>query len=217
MPFTNRAAAGRELARRLTGLFGHDVLVVGLPRGGVVAAREVADALDAELDVLGVGKVGVPNRPELAIGAVGEGGVLVRNSAALRRFGITQAAFERAADHRRVELIRRAAAYRAVRPAAAIAGRTVVLVDDGIATGATARAAIQVLLARGAGRIVLAVPVAAEGTIDDLGRDIDQTVCLRRTVWLHAVGRSYHDFGPVTDAEVVAILEQHVAVLEAQP
>ncbi|MEU6641507.1 phosphoribosyltransferase family protein [Saccharomonospora sp. NPDC046836] len=206
MEFENRRAAGRELAQRLGNLRAYQPLVLGLPRGGVIVAKEIADALDAPLDVLLVRKMGAPGRPELAIGAVGEGGVLVTNDDLVQQLRLSSADIDAAANRERVRLDQLGTQLRQGTPALAVAGRTVVLADDGIATGATVRAALQVLRARGASRIVLAVPVAPADVLEELSRETDRTVCPNPRVWMRAVGNWYRDFAEVSDAEVIALL-----------
>jgi putative phosphoribosyl transferase len=203
--FADRTAAGRELGARLAHLADRHPVVVGLPRGGVVVAREVAAALGAPLDVIVVRKVGVPAQPELAMGAVGEGGVTVRNDEVVGRAGAA-ASFDRVASREREVVAARAAGYRAVRAAVPLAGRLVVVVDDGLATGATARAACEVARAHGAAGIVLAVPVAPAEWTADLGDVADEYVCVDAPRWFGAVGSFYDDFRATDDAEVVSIL-----------
>ncbi|PXY22269.1 phosphoribosyltransferase [Prauserella muralis] len=212
MRFDDRADAGRELGERLRFLRERHPIVLGLPRGGVVVAREVADALGAPLDALLVRKIGAPRQPELAVGAVGEGGVLVTNTGLQQRLGLSHEDVEAAARHEFAELDRRAARYRRGRPALAVTGRTVVLVDDGVATGATVRAALRVLRARGAGRVVLAVPVAPADVLEELAASADHTVCPNPRVWMRAVGHAYRDFPEVTDAQVIALLDEEAGV-----
>jgi putative phosphoribosyl transferase len=208
MTFRDRVEAGRLLAERLEYLRGSDLVVLGLPRGGVVAAAEVARALGAPLDVIVVRKLGVPSQPELAAGAVGEGGVRVLNPAVLRSTGVTDeelAAVEKAAREevaRRVELLRRGA------PRVALAGRTALLIDDGVATGATARAACQAARALGAARVVLAVPIAATQAVVELRRVADEVVTLETSMWMGSIGQWYDDFTQVTDDQVVSLLER---------
>jgi putative phosphoribosyl transferase len=208
MTFRDRAEAGRLLAVRLEYLRGGDVVVLGLPRGGVVVAAEVARALGAPLDVIVVRKLGAPSQPELAVGAVGEGGVRVLNPAVLRSAGVTDeqlAAVEKAAQGemaRRVELLRRGA------PRVPLAGRTALLVDDGVATGATARAACQVAQAQGAARVVLAVPIAATEAVVELRGVADEVVALETSMWMGSIGQWYDDFTQVTDDQVVTVLER---------
>ncbi|MEV0740222.1 phosphoribosyltransferase family protein [Streptomyces sp. NPDC050549] len=206
MRFDDRRAAGRRLARRLDVLRGQDVVVLGLPRGGVPVAYEVAQALDAPLDVLVVRKLGVPWQPELGFGAVGENGVRVLNENAVddtRPSPAEQAAVERTEQ---AEVGRRVRRYRAGRPRVPVAGRTVVVVDDGLATGATAEAACRIVRGQGAARIVLAVPVGPASTVERLHEVADRVVCLRSVQYLGSVGAWYEDFTQTTDAEVIALL-----------
>ncbi|WP_240646081.1 phosphoribosyltransferase family protein [Georgenia sp. SYP-B2076] len=203
--FRDRVDAGRLLGRRLAVAGLGDVVVAGLPRGGVPVAAEVARALGAPLDVVVVRKIGVPWQPEVAMGAVGEAGVLVVNPHIAARVPGDRldelAAIESAEVERRVE------AWRGGGEGEGVAGRTVVLVDDGIATGATVRAAIAVLRARAVARIVLAVPVAPREAVEDLRPLVDDLVCLLAPDRLYAVGAWYEDFRQVADGEVRALLE----------
>jgi putative phosphoribosyl transferase len=208
MPFRDRAEAGRRLADCLQDLRDEDVVVLGLPRGGVPVAFEVARSLGAPLDVIVVRKLGVPSQPELGMGAIGEDGVRVINDDVVRlaRVGPEElAAVER---REREELRRRAERFRAGRPRVPVAGRTAVIVDDGVATGATARAACQVALALGARRVVLAVPVAPPSVIAELSRAAADVVCVESPSQLWSVGQWYRDFTQTTDDEVVALLER---------
>ena len=207
MLFVDRQDAGRLLGERLNLLRGHDVVVLGLPRGGVPVAAEVARALDAPLDVIVVRKLGVPSQPELGVGAIGEGDVQIINpevQAAARISDDEISAIER---HERSELERRAVRFRGGRPAVTLKGRTVVIVDDGIATGSTARAACQVARARGAARVVLAVPVAPSDTVARVAGDADRVVCLYSPADFYAIGQYYRDFNQTTDDEVVRLLD----------
>ncbi|MFD5246110.1 phosphoribosyltransferase [Amycolatopsis sp. NPDC058340] len=207
MRFRDRREAGRALAMRLRYLRGHQVIVLGLPRGGVVIAKEIADVLGAPLDILLVRKIGVPGRPELAMGALGEGDVLVTNHDVVRAGEITRTEVVAAAGAQRAELARRSALYRRGRPPLPVAGQTVVLADDGVATGSTVSAAIRVLRARQVGKIILAVPVGPEHVIDQLGRDVDQVVCLSAPRRFRSVGHSYDAFPQLADADVLALLD----------
>ena len=206
--FVNRVDAGRHLAVALEHLRGEPLVVLGLPRGGVPVAFEVARALGAPLDVIVVRKLGVPFQPELGMGAIGEGGVRIVNAEVLRMTGTSAATVAEVEARERVELERRARAYRGDRPPLPLDGRTVVVVDDGIATGSTARAACQVARARGAGRVVLAVPVAPPGWATRIGVDADECVALATPAAFFAIGEFYADFSQTSDAEVVDCLER---------
>ncbi|KPC84943.1 MULTISPECIES: phosphoribosyltransferase [Streptomyces] len=206
MLFTDRTDAGRRLAVALRHLERRDPVVLGLPRGGVPVAYEVAQALRAPLDVIVVRKLGVPYRPELGFGAIGEGGVRVISDEIVRHAGVREkdlVAVERAEE---AELLRRARAYREGRPRLPLKGRTAVVVDDGIATGATARAACQVVRAQGADYVVLAVPVASPDVAARLRGDADEVVCLSTPNIFSAVGEWYRDFSQTSDEEVVSLL-----------
>jgi putative phosphoribosyl transferase len=203
MPFVDRVDAGRRLAARLGSVRG-DVVVLALPRGGVPVAVEVARALDAPLDVILVRKLGVPVQPELAMGAIGEGGIQIANEDVIRAARITNDQWTAVVDREATELERRAQRYRGDRPPVPLAGCVAVLVDDGIATGATATAACQVARARGAARIVLAVPVASRRAIEALRSAVDEIVCLETPAAFRAVGEWYENFSQTTEDEVVA-------------
>ncbi|WP_112470411.1 phosphoribosyltransferase family protein [Streptomyces triticisoli] len=208
MLFTNRAEAGRRLAARLEHLRGQDVVVLGLPRGGLPVAAAVAEALGAPLDVCLVRKLGVPSRPELGMGAIGEDGVRVLGQEVLRAAHVQPEALARVEARERRELERRATRYRGERPPAAVTGRTVVIVDDGVATGSTARAACRTVRARGAARTVLAVPVAPPDWTDRLAGEADELICLATPPDFFAVGQFYADFAQLDDEDVVAFLHQ---------
>ncbi|MFD8777379.1 phosphoribosyltransferase family protein [Streptomyces sp. NPDC056713] len=211
MRFTDRTDAGRRLAAAVQHLRDEEPVVLGLPRGGVPVAFEVARALGAPLDVIVVRKLGVPYQPELAFGAIGEGGVRVLNDDVVRHCGIEPdhiAAVERT---ERQELERRARRYRGGRPASAGEAHTVIVVDDGIATGATAAAACQVVRAQGAARVVLAVPVAPPDAVRRLSAVADDVVCLSVQPLFGSVGEWYSDFSQTTDEEVAACLARAVA------
>ena len=205
MPFANRVDAGRRLAARLRSLQG-DVVVLALPRGGVPVGAEVARALDAPLDVILVRKLGVPAHPELAMGAIGEGGIQVANDDVTQAARVTGDQWAATARRESAELDRRVQRFRGHRQRVPLAGRTAILVDDGIATGATALAACRVARALGAARVVLAVPVASRSAIEALRSAADEIVCLETPAQFRAVGEWYDDFSQTTDDEVVAIL-----------
>jgi putative phosphoribosyl transferase len=213
--FRDRAQAGAMLAQRLTEANLKDVVVAGLPRGGVVVAAEVAHNLGAPLDIVVVRKLGVPWQPELALGAVGEGGVRVLNPEIARLVSAeeVEALTARASD----EVARRVMAWRGEKTGHEVADRTIVLVDDGIATGATVRAAIAVLRARRAARIILAVPVVAQDVAELLRPLVDDLIALKEPSDLYAVGAWYADFRQVDDAEVRTLLEQRSAAVGPAP
>ena len=206
--FRDRAEAGRELGERLAEEYAGrpDVLVLALPRGGVVVGREVADRLDAPLDVLVVRKLGFPGQSELAMGAIASGGVRVLNEALLEQTGVSQGLVDDVVARERVELERREALYRGDRAAPDVAGKTVLVVDDGLATGSTMLAAVQALRSLRAGRVVVAVPTAPRQTCEALEDVADEVVCLRQPDPFYAVGLSYEDFAEVSDDEVRALL-----------
>ena len=215
MPFVDRVDAGRRLAGRLRHLRDQDVVVLGLPRGGVPVAFEVAEALDAPLDVIVVRKLGVPFQPELGMGAIGEDGVRIVNHELVRLARVTAAQLAGVERRERAELERRARRFRGGRPRIALAGRTAVVVDDGIATGSTARAACEVARAQGASRVVLAVPVAPPGWTERLDDAADELVCLETPEPFLAIGQWYGDFTQTADVDVVECLERHAARLAA--
>ena len=213
--FRDRSDAGRRLAQALeiVGIRGREVVVLGLPRGGVPVAFEVARALGVPLDVIVVRKLGVPFQPELAMGAIGEGGVRVQNIDVMRS---AADAFDVEAVERRerAELHRRARLYRGDRPRLDLHGRSAVIVDDGVATGSTARAACQVARVLGAARVVLAVPVASRSAVAALRDVCDEMFCVEVPESFYAVGEWYRDFSQTTDAEVVELLR---LAAEAEP
>jgi putative phosphoribosyl transferase len=207
MLFADRADAGRVLAERLRAYAGRpDVIVLALPRGGVVVGYEVARALRAPLDVLVVRKLGVPGHSELAMGAIASGGARVLSGDVIRTLGITQAQIEAVAVREQAELERRERAYRGARQAAPLSGRAVLLVDDGLATGATMRAAVRSLRAHEPARIVVAVPVGAPETCAELLDEADEVVCARSPEPFEAVGSWYDDFSQTSDDEVRDLL-----------
>ncbi len=208
MYFYDRLDAGRRLAERVAHLRGTDVVVLGLPRGGVPVAAQVAEALDAPLDVCVVRKLGAPFQPELAMGAIGEGGVRVINDEVVGLERVSGQELAEVEERERAELARRAREYRGDRPRLDVRGRTVIVVDDGIATGATARAACQIARAQGADRVMLAVPVAPPDRIVPLEQDVDELVCLETPYDFFGVGQFYADFSQTSDAEVMACLAQ---------
>ena len=208
--FRDRNQAGRELAESvsalLAGVPAESVVVLGIPRGGVPVAAAVSRRLGAALDVVLVRKLGVPTQPELAMGAVGEGGVVVENRDVMREFALTPLDLESARRREEHEIERRVRMFRGDRPAADVRDKVVVVVDDGIATGSTAQAACRVLRARGASRIVLAVPVAPGGWRGDFASVADDLVCLSEPKRFMSVGQFYEDFEPVDDRTVIDVV-----------
>jgi putative phosphoribosyl transferase len=210
--FRDRAHAGRQLAARLTHLSNPEAppLVLGLPRGGVAVAAEVARVLDAPLDVLVVRKIGAPWQPELALGAVtdGDNPQRVLNDDIIAMVGPPQGFIDAEAERQLAEVRRRQSLYRGGRPGEPIEGRTVIVVDDGIATGATIRAGLAALRRMKPARLVLAVPVAPQGIVRILQGEVDELVCLHAPLDFHAVGMFYGQFDQTTDGEVVALLSE---------
>lgn len=210
--FQDRHDAGRQLAQRLLHLKDLEppAVVLGLPRGGVVVAAEVAAALNATLDVLVVRKIGAPHQPELAIGAVTDGPQpqVVLNQELINALGVDDAFLQAEIQRELQEVHRRQKQYRQDRAAVPIIGRTVIVVDDGIATGATVRAGLMALRQAGPAHLVLAVPVAAPNSLGLLQNDVDEIVCLESPNNFMAVGRFYENFEQTTDEEVIALLEE---------
>ncbi len=206
--FSDRIDAGKRLATCLGHLRGPDTVVVGLPRGGVPVAAEVARELDAPLDVILVRKLGVPFQPELGMGAIGEDGVRVINADIVRMTGVDDREVAEVEAGERVELQRRNEMYRRGRARVPLAGRTVVVIDDGVATGSTARAACQVARAEGAARVVLAVPVAPTDWRLRLAGEADEFIALATPPEFSGVGQFYRDFSQTTDREVIACLDR---------
>lgn len=206
MLFRDRTDAGDHLAHRLDQLRPADPVVLGLPRGGVPVAAPVAAALTAPLDVLVVRKLGVPGQPELAMGAVGEGGVVVLEERVLRAAQVSDADLARVRGEQQAEVDRRVRLFRDVRVRVPLTDRTAVLVDDGIATGSTARAACAVARAQGAARVVLAVPVCAPDAVPALTAVADELVVLSSPSGFRSVGQAYADFRATEDAEVLDLL-----------
>jgi putative phosphoribosyl transferase len=207
MVFADRADAGRRLAAKLEHLRGERVVVAGLPRGGVPVALQVARVLGAPLDVIIVRKLGVPFQPELAMGAVGEDGVRVINREVVLVAGVSEDELAAVQAREQAQVEARAARYRARRARLPLDGQIAVVVDDGIATGSTARAACQVARAHGAARVVLAVPVAPPGWEAGFRGEADELVCVQTPAWFAAIGQFYADFSQVSEEEVIACLE----------
>jgi putative phosphoribosyl transferase len=206
--FRDRVDAGKRLSSQLGRYLTSNVVVLGLPRGGVVVAFEIARALTAPLDVIVVRKLGAPSQPEYALGAIGEGGVRVVDDDVLGRVGVGQQEIARIEQRERVELDRRVQRLRRGRPPLEIAGRTVILVDDGIATGSTMRAACRVVRARAASRVVIAAPVAAVSSAAALASEADEVVALDTPKSFFAIGEYYGNFSAVSEDTVVALLDE---------
>jgi putative phosphoribosyl transferase len=208
MRFRDRVDAGRQLAslieQRDLGIF--DVVVLGLPRGGVPVAYEVATALDLPLDVIIVRKLGVPSQPELAMGAIGEGGARTIDDDVVAMAAVQSADLFAVEEREKLELERRAVLFRGDRPGLTLKGRTALIIDDGIATGSTARAACQVARVQGAARVLLATPVAPPRAVAELRSDADEVICLSTPELFWAIGEFYFDFTQTSDDEVTTLL-----------
>jgi len=201
--FRDRRQAGELLGQALSAFAGRkDVVVLGLPRGGVPVAAEVAHFLGAPLDVLSVRKLGAPMQKELAIGAIAEGGVRVLNRELVASLGLDHREIDALAGREERELERRVKLYRGGRGPLPVENRTVIVVDDGVATGATMRAGLQALRVRGAARIIAAAPVGAADSVESLRGDADEVVVLETPAWFQSVGRWYEEFGQTSDEEV---------------
>ncbi len=207
-PFADRQDAGRRLAERLLPLAHEQPVVIALPRGGVPVAREVALALDAPLDILAVRKLGAPHNPEYGIGAVAEDGTRVIDPEALSALGVNGGVLEAIVEREVAELRRRVVLYRDDQAPIELRGRTVIVVDDGIATGVTDAAALRAARRRGPGRLVLAVPVCAPDSAQRLREYADEIVCLHAPAPFYGVGQWYRDFSQVSDEEVMTALEE---------
>lgn len=210
MPFKNRAEAGRRLAAALAGYADQNPVILALPRGGVPVAAEVAAALGVSLDLILVRKIGVPFQSELAMGAVvdGSASIIVRNEDIISEAGITEFEFKAVCDDEQAEIERRRQFYLGNRKGVDIAGRTAIVIDDGVATGATMRAALRATRMRNPKRLVLAVPVAPTNSLTQLHQEADDVVCLEDHEMLGAIGFYYRDFRPVSDKEVIDILRR---------
>lgn len=208
MIFADRSDAGRHLAARLQHLRGESVVVVGLPRGGVPVAFEVAHALGAPLDVIVTRKLGVPLQPEWGMGAIGEGGVRVVNQEIVRAAGVSQNELAAVEAREEAEVEMRVSHYRVWRAREPLRGRVAVVVDDGVVTGASARAACRIARAQGAVKVVLAVPVAPPGWEGQIGGDADELVCVDTPAEFVTIGKSYTDYAQMDDDEVIGYLRR---------
>jgi predicted phosphoribosyltransferase len=205
----NRAAAGRRLVEPLL-QYAHkpDVIILALPRGGVPVAYEVATVLGVRLDLLLVRKLGVPSHPEYAMGAIASGGIEIRNEQALRAHPIDKAAFEAVVARETRELLRRQQVYRGTRAPVQLKDQVVILIDDGLATGASMLAAVQAVRLQEPTRIVVAVPVAPVETAEALRRDVDEVICPIMPDWFMSIGHWYMDFSQTSDKEVIDLLQR---------
>jgi putative phosphoribosyl transferase len=206
MMFRDRADAGRRLAALLESFAGREVVVLALPRGGVPVGFELARSLGAPLDVLGVRKLGAPGQEELALGAIASGGVRVLNEAVVAELGVTEEEIARVAAAEERELERREEAYRSGRPAVDVEGRVVILVDDGLATGASMKAAVRAVRGRSPATVVVAVPIGAARTCEELRTEADEVVCAASPWPFVSVGSWYDDFSQTSDSEVRELL-----------
>lgn len=214
MLFENRSEAGKQLAAMLQDLRGKDTVVLGVPRGGVVVAYQIACALDAPLDVFIARKLGAPGNEELALGAVASDGTVVLDATLIRQLGVTQRYIQAEMDRQRAEIIRRLSSYRNQRAMPQIKGKTVILVDDGVATGATTTAALRALRKQEPALLVLAVPVGPADVIEKLKREADRIVCLATPEPFWAVGRFFMDWAQLSDQDVTDILNRRRAEME---
>lgn len=210
MPFKNRSEAGQELARALSNYKDQSPVILALPRGGVPVAAEVAAALNAPLDLILVRKIGVPFQPELAMGAVADGGapIIVRNEDVIRSAGIDEMEFKAVCDGELAEIERRRQRYLGSRECVNVTGRTAIVIDDGIATGATTRAALRATRMRNPKKLVLAVPVAPSESIVAMREEADEVICLEDHEFFGAIGFYYRDFRQVSDEEVIEMLDR---------
>lgn len=208
MLFNDRQDAGRQLAQRLVAYRDQDPVVVALPRGGVPVAYEVARALGAPLDVIIARKLGAPGQPELGIGAIAQGGSIYLNTELIRRLGVSEDYLRRVAAEESREIERRLETYRRGRAPLDVSGRVAILIDDGLATGATMRAAIRALRAQGARAVVMAVPVCAPDTLAAIRPEVDAAICVAVPRDFRAVGLWYRDFSQTTDEEVIELLDR---------
>ncbi len=206
--FLDREEAGRLLGRELSNLRGQKAVVLGIPRGGIIVARELARTLDAELDIVLAHKLRALYQPELAIGSIAEDGKLFLNEILVQELGIESNYIQQEQARQQAEIARRAGLIRRVLPKVPLRGRRVIVTDDGVATGATAQAALWAVRQEGPQELIAALPVGSEGTVTRLAEDADETVCLRAPPFFVAVGQFYTRFDPVEDEEVLAILKE---------
>ncbi len=206
--FQNRESAGKMLAEKLQKYKSKNVVVLAIPRGGLVVAREISRALEAKLDLVVAHKLGAPGNPELAIGAVAEDGLVILNEDVLRMAEVSRGFIEQQKQEQLKEIARRVSEYRGKRKPPVLKNKIVIIVDDGIATGATVRAAVAFVKNRGPKKIIVATPVCAADTFEILSREADEVVALEKPIWLGAIGEFYKEFPQVEDWEVKKILEK---------
>lgn len=206
--FSNRIEAGRRLAESLKEFAGDGGVVLAIPRGGVVLGYEIAQKLHLELDVIVPRKLGAPNNPELAIGAVAEDGTAILDDNLVAYLGVNEDYILRESERQKLEIIRRLKLYRQGAPPLSIKGRNVIVVDDGIATGSTMKAALASLRKQGVKKIVVSVPVGPPSTIGELGKMADKVVCLHMPEYFEAIGQFYGDFSQTSDEEVIDLLRK---------
>jgi putative phosphoribosyl transferase len=206
--FANRLDAGKQLAQALTRFKGEDVIVLSIPRGGVIVGFEVARALGARLDIIVPRKIGAPGNPELAIGAVTEDGTAILNDSLVSELGVSERFIREESVKQREEIVRRLKSYRGDAPYPGLKNRVVIVVDDGIATGYTMKAALASVRKKGAKSVVVAIPVGPPSTIRELGRIADHVVCLYTPEIFYAIGQFYDDFSQTTDDEVKKLLRR---------
>ena len=218
MPFQNRTDAGRKLAKALLKYRSRHPVVLALPRGGVSVAAEIAASLDAPLDLILVRKIGLPSQPELAIGAVVDGDkpTVIRNNDVIELSGVSERTFQQVCSEEHAEIERRRQRYLGGRARSEVQGKVAIIVDDGIATGATTLAAIRAVRKREPKQLVLAVPVAPVDAVEKLHSEVDAIVCLETPRDLGAIGYFYRDFRQISDDEVIAILRRFPAIKPAQ-
>lgn len=207
-PFKDRQEAGQLLAHQLQEIKGRNAVVLGIPRGGIVVARELARLLDAELDIVLSRKLRTPWHWELAMGSVAEDGKIFLNETVIQELGISKAMIEKERQVQLAEIVRRASMIRKVRPKVGLAGRMVIVTDDGVATGATTQAALWTVRQEKPQKLIAAIPVGSHDTIVRLSKDVDEMICLRAPPSFFAVGQFYVHFEPVEDKDVVAILKE---------
>ncbi len=210
-PFRDRQEAGMLLGRELAHLRGKGAVVLGVPRGGIIIARELAGQLKAELDIVLAHKLRTPGHPELAMGAIAEDGSSFLNESVVRSLGVEEAFIEQEKSDQTRDIVRRAGLFRRVRPKVPLAGKVVIVTDDGVATGATTQAAFWAVRKEGPARLIAAIPVGAEDSLRQLAEGVDEMVCLRVPPYFAAVGQFYERFAQVEDEEVLDIIREERA------